>query len=533
MPYILSIDQGTTSSRAVLFDSSGQVCSLARIPIKQYYPQPGWVEHNAEELYLSCCQAIRLAMAKVGATPRDLLAIGLANQRETIVVWDRRTGKAIHPALVWQCRRTEAHCEQLRSEQKDADLRKRTGLVLDAYFSATKLSWILDQVPSARRRAQNGELLAGTVDSWILWRLTAGEVHATDVTNASRTMLYNIHTHQWDPELCACFDIPPSILPTIHPNAHHYGWVRDEEFTDADWRNVPITAMAGDQQAALFGQSGLESGVVKATYGTGCFLLMETGTKPVEQVHGLLTTLAWDLGTSEGPHYALEGSVYHAGSIFEWLKDELGVLQSNEEIEELSRVAGELDQLYLVPAFTGLGSPYWDGNMRGMLLGLSRSSNRAHLCRAALEAIAYQVADVYACMLQGDPNHKGASFSPDLDSKSRGQSSNPNRRNHCPSRLPRLRVDGGVSLSPTLLQMQADVLGCSVERPQVIETTAFGIALLAGLQRGLWSREDLATLWRPDTVVEPQWSEEKRARKLAGWHRAVHCAQAMGLQEDR
>lgn len=505
MRYLLSIDQGTTTSRTVLFDTEGQVCSVAKVPFKQSYPQPGWVEHDAEEIYRTVCNSMKLAMDKINATAADILAIGITNQRETVVIWEKETGKPIYPAIVWQCRRTADICHRLTREGQLERIANKTGLLLDAYFSATKLAWILDSVPGARKRAEAGELLAGTIDTWLLWKLTGGRVHQTDVTNASRTLLFNIYEGRWDPELLELFEVPKQILPEVVPCAHDFGFVGEESLCagDPDWCRVPIAGMAGDQQAALFGQGCFDVGMVKTTYGTGCFLLAQTGSQPVRSEHRLLTTVAWDLGRGAGLQYAIEGSVFHAGSTLQWLQDELGLLQSLDELEPLVQAAGELDDLYLIPAFTGLGAPYWNMEARGMILGLTRGTNRAQLCRAGLDATAYQVADVFDCIAR-DCRLAGV--------WKRGEE-------------PVIRVDGGVSVNPTLLQEQADLTGCPVERPQVIETTALGAALFAGFQVGVWKdEEELRRVWKRDCRFIPQWEESKRKAKRAGWQKAVRAA---------
>lgn len=508
--YLVALDQGTTSSRCVIFDRQGQVCSVAKVPFKQFYPQPGWVEHDPEALYRTTCHAMKLAMAKLKATPSDLIGIGLANQRETVMIWDKRTGKPVYPAIVWQCRRTAQQCHELRDQGLEPEITAKTGLVLDAYFSATKLQWILNHVPGVRAAAQAGQLLAGTVDTWLIWKLTAGRIHATDVTNASRTLLYNLHTQDWDPDLLECFGIPRAMLPEIKPSVADYGAVWDEAFqSNVDWASVPICGVAGDQQAALLGQLCIRPGRIKATYGTGCFLLTQTGPFPVFSKHRLLTTVAWDLG--QGPCYALEGSVFHAGSTLQWLKDELGILQTDDEIEDLAAASPPLGDLVLVPAFTGLGAPYWNMEARGLLLGVTRGTNRAQLCRAALEATAHQVTDVFNCMAQ---DCREAGVWPQTAE-------------------PLLRVDGGGSVSDLLLQEQANLLGFAVERASVVETTARGVAFLVGLKQGIWpDLESLEPLWTRAGSWRPQGDPQLARARRKRWAQAVETALYAGRLQN-
>lgn len=498
--YLLSIDQGTTTSRTVLFNLQGEVVAIAKIPFKQYYPKPGYVEHDPLEIYRTVCESMRLAMSKVNAGAADIQAIGITNQRETVLLWDKFSGEPVYPAIVWQCRRTADLCHELVREGKEDFIRSKTGLLPDAYFSGSKIRWILDHVPEVRARAQRGEILAGTIDTWILWKLSAGSCHATDVSNASRTMLFNIHSLNWDEELLALLDIPAAILPKVCPSAHHFANVSDPDFIDGDtdWQEVPIAGIAGDQQAALFGQACFDAGMVKSTYGTGGFILAQTGSTPVHSEHRLLTTIAWDLG--QGPQYALEGSVFNAGATLQWLKDELGLIQSMDEVEELAKAGGNTGDLFIVPAFTGLGAPYWNMEARGMIVGLTRGVNRAQLVRAALDSIAYQVADVYACM--------------DEDCKRSGVWQQEAQAV--------MRVDGGVAVSDTLLQLQTDLIQAPVERPLLIETTALGAGLLAGLTTGVWADlNELRRVWQRDHLFRPQLSPYLCHEKMDAWHHAV------------
>lgn len=489
--YVLALDQGTTSSRALLFDQSGTVVSVAQQEFGQHYPQPGWVEHDAEEIWTTQLQVARDALARAGATWQDISAIGITNQRETTVVWDRHTGSPIAPAIVWQCRRTADMCRDLRLSGWEEPIRAKTGLVVDAYFSGTKVKWLLDSVPGARERARRGDLLFGTIDSWLLWKLSGGRVHATDYSNASRTLLFNIHELRWDEEILAEFDIPAAMLPTVMPSSAHYGETDPGVFGGP----IPLTGVAGDQQAALFGQACFVSGMAKNTYGTGCFLLMHTGEQPVASKRGLLTTIAW--GLDGKVEYALEGSVFIAGAAVQWLRDELGLIRSAEETEALASSLADTGGVYLVPAFVGLGAPHWDAYARGTLVGLTRGSGRAHIARAALEAIAYQTRDVLDAMAQD------AGLS-----------------------LQNLRVDGGAARNNFLLQFQADMLATPVQRPANVETTATGAAYLAGLATGFWrDRDELATRWRADQSYQPAMAEEKRQRLYHGWQRALSRSQ--------
>ena len=494
MDYILSIDQGTTSSRAVVFDRAGQPVAIAQREFAQHFPQPAWVEHDANEIWQSQLAVMQEALSRAGISAAQLRAIGLTNQRETTVLWDRQTGEPVAPAIVWQDRRTVAQCEALRAVGLADKITRKTGLVLDAYFSGTKLAWLLDHVPGARARAERGELAFGTVDSWLVWKLTGGRVHATDPSNASRTLLFNLKKGAWDPELLAMLSIPAEVLPQVLPSC---GVVAE---TDAALLgvSVPIAGWAGDQQAALFGQACFAPGMAKNTYGTGCFMLMNTGNQPVVSRHRLLSTVAWQ-GPASSEYaraYALEGSVFMAGATVQWLRDGLQVIQSAPEVEALAASVPDTGDVFLVPAFAGLGAPDWDGQARGTLLGMTRGTTRAHIARAALEAIALQTADVFQAM--------------SADSG---------------LQLQELRVDGGASRNNLLMQIQADVLGVPVVRSQVSETTALGAAYLAGLATGFWSGADeISAQWQEERRFEPQWTASQRSERQARWRQAVDRA---------
>ncbi len=484
--YIMALDQGTTSSRAILFDDSQNIVELAQREISQIYPREGWVEHDAMEIWSTQYSVMMEVLAKSGVDAHDIAAIGITNQRETAVVWDKESGRPIHNALVWQCRRTAPAVDKLIADGLSDMIREKTGLIPDAYFSATKVQWILDHVEGARERAQRGELLFGTVDSWLLWKLTGGKVHATDRTNASRTMLYNIHTLDWDDELLALFGIPRCMLPEVCPSSRIYGTA------DLGGENVPIAGIAGDQQAALFGQGCFDRGQAKNTYGTGCFLLMNTGTEACVSENQLLTTIAATL-EHEPVQYALEGSVFVGGAVIQWLRDEMRFFTESRDAEYYAKKVPDTGGVYLVPAFTGLGAPYWDMYARGALFGLTRGTSRDHIIRAAQESIAYQSADLVAAM-----------------EKDTGL---------C---IPELKVDGGASRDSFLMQFQADILGKSVRRPMIRETTALGVAYLAGLATGVWqTKDDIRRLWKCDVTYEPDMDETARSEKLAGWHNAV------------
>ena len=484
--YILALDQGTTSSRAILFTPKGEPVSIAAYELPQIYPKEGWVECNAGEIWGSQLRAAERAMRTVGATARDVLTIGITNQRETTIVWEKDTGNPIYNAIVWQCRRTASLCDELKEKGLSETIRQKTGLIIDAYFSATKLAWILDHVEGARKRAERGELCFGTVDSWLLYNLTGGKVHATDYSNASRTMLFNINTLEWDKKLLELLDIPECIMPKVLPSAHRFG------LTDANLfgREIPISGIAGDQQAALFGQGCIHAGDVKNTYGTGGFMLMNVGEKPVLSANGLLTSIAW--GIDGKVNYALEGSVFICGAAIGWLRDALGILENAAESEVLARSVKDSGGVCFVPAFVGLGAPYWDPYARGAILGITRGTTRAHIVRATLEAMAYQTADVLTLM-----------------QRESGQS------------ISSLRVDGGATANDLLLQIQADVLGLPILRPSCIETTALGAASLAGLAENCLdtSAKNTAT-----TRFDPEMQEKERIDRLAVWHKAVDRA---------
>lgn len=485
--YIMALDQGTTSSRCILFDRSGRVCSVAQKEFEQIFPKPGWVEHDPLEIWSSQISVAAEAMSKIGADAGSIAAIGITNQRETTMVWEKKTGKPIYRAIVWQCRRTAGMIDELKKAGHDRMIRQKTGLIGDAYFSGTKLKWILDHVEGARERAKRGELLFGTVDTWLIWNLTNRRVHVTDATNASRTMLFDIHRMQWDEEILELLDIPRRMLPEVKPSSCIYGYTQDSLIGEG----IPIAGAAGDQQAALFGQCCHSSGEVKNTYGTGCFLLMNTGEKAVESRHGLLTTLA--AGTGEKPQYALEGSVFVAGAAIQWLRDELRMIHTAAQTEEYCRRVEDTAGAYVVPAFTGLGAPYWDPYARGAIVGLTRGTSKEHLIRATVESLAYQTADVIAAMEQDSG-----------------------------IRLKALKVDGGACANNFLMQFQADILHTSVERPSCIETTALGAAYLAGLAVGYWSgKEEIRKNWALERRFEPSMEEERRKKLLEGWKRAV------------
>lgn len=484
---ILALDQGTTSSRCILFDKQGQIVRTVQREFTQHYPQPGWVEHDPMEIWNTQLDVVKQALAAAGVSAQGIAAVGITNQRETVVVWDKETGAPVYNAIVWQCRRTAEYCRELKAECFDKTVLEKTGLVLDAYFSGTKLKWILDNVPGARRRAENGELLFGTIDTWLIWNMTNGAVHATDYTNASRTLLFNIHTLEWDEELLSKLAIPRCMLPEVKPSSALFGKT-DKAVFGAD---IPITGVAGDQQAALFGQGCCHVGQVKNTYGTGCFLLMNTGEKAVRSQHGLLTTIAATANSSV--QYALEGSIFIGGSVIQWLRDELCMLDSAAESETLALSVDDNAGVYVVPAFVGLGAPYWDSYARGTIVGLTRGANRAHIVRAALESMAYQTLDVLHAMEQdsGTP-------------------------------LDILKVDGGASANSFLLQFQSDLLNRPVVRPFVTESTALGAAYLAGLQVGYWSGfDEIAGHRTADTAFSPAMPQQLRESCIAGWHRAV------------
>ncbi len=492
MPHVLALDQGTTSSRAIVFDRRGRARATAQQEFAQHYPRPGWVEHDPRDLWLTTRRTALLAVKQAQLTGKGIAAIGLTNQRETTLLWERRTGRPLHRAIVWQDRRTADLCATLKARGHEPLFRRKTGLLLDPYFSGTKLRWLLDHLPGARRRAEKGELAFGTVDSWLLWQLTGGRVHATDVSNASRTLLLNLHTGDWDDELLRTLRIPREVLPAVRGSSEIYG----EVSTLPGLHGVPISGIAGDQQAALFGQACWTPGMAKNTYGTGCFLLMHTGTKPVVSKNQLLTTIAWKIdGRLE---YALEGSVFIGGAVVQWLRDGLGLIAQSVDVEKLAARVRDNGGVYLVPAFAGLGAPHWDADARGVITGLTRGSNAAHLARAALESIAYQSADLLGAMV-ADTGRK----------------------------LRELRVDGGAVGNNALMQFQADLLRVPVVRPRTTETTALGAAYLAGLAVGFWrDRAEIAQLWQADRTFRAQAPMAGSRRLLAAWHRAVARAKS-------
>ncbi len=487
MQTILALDQGTTSSRALLLDHAGSVLGVAQRELTQHFPQSGWVEHDAEEIWDSQLAVAREVLKKTGTSAESIAAIGITNQRETTVLWDRRTGKPLHRAIVWQDRRTAGYCDQLRRDGHASRIAERTGLVVDPYFSGTKLRWLLDHVPNARAIADDGHAAFGTIDSWLLWNLTGGQMHITDISNASRTMLMHLATGEWDDELLTLFDIPRSVLPTIRATSDRYGETQPDCFGVC----IPLGGAAGDQQAALFGQNCTRHGMAKNTYGTGCFMLMNVGDRPLRSQQQLLTSVAWKTSTST--QYALEGSVFIAGAAIQWLRDGLGIIQSSSEVEKLAEQVTDSDGVYLVPAFAGLGAPYWDAYARGTIVGITRRTNRAHLARAALEGIAFQVADVLTAMEQDSG-----------------------------IQIEELRVDGGASANNLLMQFQADILQAPVVRPQVIETTALGAAFFAGLAVGFWkSAEELVSIWKADRVFEPMMSYDEAQQRRTRWADAL------------
>ena len=489
MKYIVALDQGTTSSRAVVFDQQGRKIASHNNEFPQYYPHPGWVEHDPEDIYSSQIDALRQAVSKAGILPEEIEAVGVTNQRETTLLWDRKTGEAVGRAIVWQCRRTAPLVERLKEEGLSGLIRKKTGLLVDAYFSGTKAQWLLDQTPGARERAEKGELCFGTVDSFLTYRLTGGRSHVTDATNACRTLLFNLHTQQWDDELLEIMQIPRVMLPSVADSSQVVGMM-DKSILG---REIPIAALAGDQHAALYGQSCFAPGSVKNTYGTGCFMLMNTGSRPVESQHNLLTTMAWRVDGK--PVYALEGSVFAAGAVVKWLRDEMHMIQTPAETDAIARSVPSSAGVYLVPAFSGLGAPYWDMYSRGLIIGLTRGSGRAHVVRAALESIAYQTKDVLDAMA--------------LDSSLR------------PSVM---RVDGGASANNFLMQFQADLIDATVVRPEMVESTALGAAMLAGRAVGLWTQQELNTLRQETVQFTPSMPESQRAALYGGWKRAVQRA---------
>ncbi len=488
--YVMSLDAGTTSNRCIVFNEKGEMCSAAQKEFTQYFPRPGWVEHDPEEIWATQLEVARAAMANLGIAAPEIAAIGITNQRETTIVWDRETGEPVYPAIVWQCRRTSEYCDSLKARGLTEIYRKKTGLVIDAYFSGTKIKWILDHVDGARERAAAGKLLFGTVETWLIWKLTKGRVHITDYSNASRTMLFNINTLEWDQEILDELEIPQSMLPEVKPSSCIYGSA-DPQFFGGP---VPLGGAAGDQQAALFGQTCFAPGEAKNTYGTGCFLLMNTGDKPVFSQNGLVTTIAW--GLDGKITYALEGSIFVAGAAIQWLRDGLRLIDSSSDSEYMARKVPDANGCYVVPAFTGLGAPHWDQYARGTIVGLTRGVNKYHIIRATLEAMCYQVNDVLGAM-RADSGIQLAS----------------------------LKVDGGASANNLLMQIQADISGAPVDRPRCVETTAMGAAYLAGLAAGYWrSKEEVVQNWTIDRSFRPAVSQEERTRRVKGWNKALQCA---------
>ena len=495
--YVMAFDAGTTSNRCILFNESGQICSVAQKEFRQYYPKPGWVEHDADEIWATQLEVAHQAMATIGATAGDIAAIGITNQRETVIVWDRKTGRPVTRAIVWQCRRTAEYADMLKADGYTELIRSKTGLVIDAYFSATKLRWILEEIPGARERAEKGELLFGTVDTWLMWKLSGGSIHATDYSNASRTMLFNINTLEWDEEILDILAIPRCMLPEVKMSSGLFGYTDPQILGGA----IPIAGAAGDQQAALFGQTCFQAGEAKNTYGTGCFLLMNTGEKPVWSDNGLVTTIAWGQGGKV--NYALEGSIFVAGAALQWLRDEMHLIESAPESEFLATRVKDTNGCYVVPAFAGLGAPHWDQYARGTIVGLTRGCNRFHIIRATLDSLAYQVYDVLKAM--------------------RADSGVP---------LSSLKVDGGASANNYLMQMQSDIIDAPVLRPTCVETTAMGAAYLAGLAVGYWTDlEEVRRNWEIDRTFHPGITEEQRQKLLRGWDKAVRCAYGWALED--
>jgi len=495
--YIMALDAGTTSNRCILFNHQGEICAMAQREFTQYFPHPGWVEHNAHEIWSTMLGTVVEAMSQRDARADDIAAIGITNQRETTIVWDRHTGEPVCPAIVWQCRRTAEYCEQLQAQGWTEKIREKTGLVVDAYFSGTKIRWILENVPGAREKAEQGDLLFGTVETWLIWKLTAGRVHVTDYSNASRTMLFNIHTLQWDEEILSLLQIPASMLPKAMPSSAVYGYTDPGLLGGA----IAIGGAAGDQQAALFGQTCFHAGEAKNTYGTGCFLLMNTGTKPVFSSNGLVTTIAW--GLDNQVTYALEGSVFSAGSAVQWLRDEMRLIDSAADSAYMAAKVSDTNGCYLVPAFTGLGAPHWDPYARGIIVGLTRGVNKYHIIRATLESIAFQTADILRAM--------------NADSG---------------IALSALNVDGGASANDLLMQIQADFIGTPVQRPACVESTALGAAYLAGLAVGYWeNKEEVLANRTMDRTFYPAVSHEKREQLRSGWEKAVRCSMGWAKED--
>jgi glycerol kinase len=489
--FILALDQGTTSSRAILFDRNGLPVTSAQKEFTQYYPKPGWVEHDPEEIWSTQAGVALEAITKAGYESSAIAAIGITNQRETTVMWNRKTGKPVYNAIVWQDRRTADYCDKLKSEGKSSEILKKTGLIIDAYFSATKIRWILDNVKDARKLAENGQLASGTIDSWLVWKLSKGKLHITDVSNASRTMLFNIHTLKWDEELLKIFNIPSAILPEVRSSSEIYGKTEGHFST-----SIPVAGIAGDQQAALFGQMCTEQGMVKNTYGTGCFMMMNIGSNPIESKSKLLTTIAWRIGNDT--QYALEGSIFIAGAVVQWLRDGLGIIKNSGDIEKLAAKVKDTEGVYFVPAFAGLGAPYWNQHARGTIVGITRGSTSSHIARAALDSIAYQTLEVLLAMKEDSG----------ID-------------------IRELRVDGGATVNNQLMQFQADLLQSKVVRPKITETTALGAAYLAGLAVNFWSNiNEIRQQWQIDRTFSPQIEKEETLSLIKGWHRAVNAVQS-------
>lgn len=492
--YVMALDQGTTSSRCILYDQRGQIVSMAQKEFTQTYPEAGWVEHDAIEIWSTQVSVAHEALYKINASCRDIHVIGITNQRETTVVWDRTTGEPVYPALVWQCRRTAVYCDELKAQGLEALFREKTGLPIDAYFSATKIRWILDHVEGAQARAESGELLFGTIDTWLIWKLTKGNVHVTDYSNAARTMLFNLRDLAWDKEILALLNIPAAMLPEVKPSSYLYGETDASIFGGA----IPIGGAAGDQQAALFGQACFQEGEAKCTYGTGCFLLMNTGERLISSQQGLISTITW--GLDGKVNYALEGSVFVAGAAIQWLRDEMRLIDESADSEWMARKVKDTNGVYLVPAFVGLGAPYWDPYARGTLIGLTRGANKYHVIRATLESLAYQVTDVLRAM-----------------------------ETDAGIQLATLKVDGGACANDFLMQFQADIIDVQVKRPKIIETTSLGAAYLAGLASGYWkSKEDILDNWQVGKSFLPDMEEEHRQALLSGWKKAVKCTLSWG-----
>lgn len=485
--YVMALDAGTTSNRCILFNEKGEICSMAQKEFTQYFPKPGWVEHDANEIWSSQLGVAVEAMEKIDASYADIAGIGITNQRETTIVWDKKTGEPVYNAIVWQCRRTSEYCDELKNKNLTEVFRKKTGLIIDAYFSGTKIKWILDNVEGARERAEKGELLFGTVETWLIWKLTKGKVHVTDYSNASRTLLFNINTLEWDEEILEILNIPKSMLPEVKPSSCVYGKSHSKFFGG----EIPVAGAAGDQQAALFGQTCFDAGEVKNTYGTGCFMLMNTGDKPVFSKNGLVTTIAW--GLDGKITYALEGSIFVAGASIQWIRDELRLIDSSEDSEYMAKKVKDTNGCYVVPAFTGLGAPHWDQYARGVIVGITRGVNKYHIIRATLESISYQVNDVIDAMKADSGIEISA-----------------------------LKVDGGASANDFLMQIQSDLINAPVRRPKCVETTAMGAAYLAGLSVGYWKdKKDVIKNWSIDKTFYPDINEEERINKIKGWNKAV------------